>query len=96
MQAQRNGTPMLASSGYTAHLDEEKCIGCNSCEDICQFSAIQVESGIAEINEDECMGCGVCVDNCDQAALTLQRNYLKGEPLIIRELVGAETEFIQY
>jgi ferredoxin len=96
MEAHRNGTPMLASSGYTAHLDDGNCIGCNSCEELCQFNAIHVINGLAEINEDKCMGCGVCVDHCDQAALTLHRNYSKGEPLIIRELVGAKTEFIQY
>lgn len=34
MKAHRRGTPMLASSGYVAQVDEIKCISCNECEGI--------------------------------------------------------------
>jgi ferredoxin len=43
MQAQRNGTPMLASSGYVAVVDEGLCAGCGECTDACQFAAISVD-----------------------------------------------------
>ena len=32
MQAQRNGVPMLASSGYVSRVDEDLCIGCGDCK----------------------------------------------------------------
>ena len=33
MKAHRNGTPMLASSGYVAQVDAELCAGCGTCAD---------------------------------------------------------------
>ena len=45
MQAHRNGTPMLASSGYTARVDEDVCIGCGDCNTYCQFGALSILEG---------------------------------------------------
>jgi heterodisulfide reductase subunit A-like polyferredoxin len=61
MQAHHNGTPMLASSGYVAHVDAELCAACGTCADYCQFAAISVDNGFACIDATACMGCGVCV-----------------------------------
>ncbi len=49
MNAHRNGTPMLASSGYVAQVDEDLCAGCGICADYCQFKAISVDNGTAVI-----------------------------------------------
>jgi heterodisulfide reductase subunit A-like polyferredoxin len=87
MQAQRNGTPMIASSGYVARVDEGLCAGCGECAEVCQFAAITVDDGFACIDVAACMGCGVCVAHCSQAALSLLREPGKGEPLEIRELM---------
>lgn len=35
MQAHRNGTPMLASSGFVATVEIERCVGCSLCTDVC-------------------------------------------------------------
>ncbi|MCL4560217.1 MAG: 4Fe-4S binding protein [Chloroflexi bacterium] len=86
MQAQQHGTLMLASSGYVAQIDPGLCIGCGSCEQVCQFGAIHV-NGSSEIDTDVCMGCGVCANQCDQAAITLVRMESKGQPLEIQRLV---------
>jgi ferredoxin len=88
MQAHRNGTPMLASSGYVVTVDSDVCIGCSTCEDYCQFGALQIQCEVAVVDVDTCMGCGVCVDNCDQGALSLKREPSKGEPLILSELIA--------
>ena len=87
MQAQRNGTPMLASSGYVAQVNKEKCIACGTCEKNCQFSAIQVTNGYASVDSSLCMGCGVCSTKCSQDAVALQQDLSKGEPLVIAALM---------
>jgi ferredoxin len=87
MQAQRNGTPMLASSGYVCQVDEELCIGCGDCADFCQFGALEVINSVNHVDEAVCMGCGVCVSKCEQGGLSLHRFASKGIPLEISELL---------
>jgi Pyruvate/2-oxoacid:ferredoxin oxidoreductase delta subunit len=88
MNAHRNGTPMLASSGYLAQVDIEMCLGCGECQVICPFEAIEVEHLNAVVDMDACMGCGVCVEHCAQEALDLVRCEQKGIPLEIDELLA--------
>jgi Pyruvate/2-oxoacid:ferredoxin oxidoreductase delta subunit len=91
MNAHRNGTPMLASSGYICAVDSEICIGCGTCEDICQFQAISVPDGTAVVDYESCMGCGVCVEHCSQQVLSLLRDESKGIPLEINKLMESAT-----
>jgi ferredoxin len=88
MQSQRNGTPMLASSGYVCRVDETLCIGCGGCHDYCQFDALSLVDFVNHVDHAACMGCGVCVGHCDQGALALQLEESKGLPLELGELVG--------
>jgi Pyruvate/2-oxoacid:ferredoxin oxidoreductase delta subunit len=88
LQSQRNGTPMLASSGYLCQVDETLCIGCGECNAYCQFNALAVVDYVNHVDPAACMGCGVCVNHCLQGALALQREESKGIPLELRELVG--------
>ena len=86
MQAVRNGVPMLASSGYVSHIDEDQCIVCGECAAYCQFEAISVD-GWVTVDSARCMGCGVCVDKCEQEAITLIRDSGKSKPLEIQKLM---------
>jgi Pyruvate/2-oxoacid:ferredoxin oxidoreductase delta subunit len=86
INAHRNGTPMLASSGYVSVVDQELCIGCGTCTGFCQFAAIQMADGLARVDFAECMGCGVCISKCEQGAISLRREPAKGEPLDICSL----------
>jgi len=88
LQSQRNGTPMLASSGYLCQVDETLCIGCGECHDYCQFNALSSIDYVSQVDPSACMGCGVCVNHCPQGALALQREESKGIPLELLELVG--------
>jgi len=88
IEAWRNGTPMLASSGYVARVDGQACIGCGTCADSCVFDAVATDTGVAVVDESICLGCGVCVSTCDQEAISLVRDPTKGEPLEIDKLVA--------
>ncbi len=86
MQAQRNGTLMLASSGYVCRLDLDKCEACGDCAAVCQFDAIDMNR-TQRLDEAACMGCGVCVNHCEKQALTLVLDPSRGEPLEIHKLM---------
>jgi heterodisulfide reductase subunit A-like polyferredoxin len=88
MQARRNGTPMIASSGYVAQVDGDLCAACGTCADYCHFAAITVDNGYAVVDYEACMGCGVCVSQCSHEAVSLVRDPAKGEPLEIRKLIA--------
>ena len=88
MQAQRNGIPMLASSGYVSQVDELLCIACGDCNEYCQFEALSVGEYVNVVDENKCMGCGVCISKCNQGALSLRRDPKKGEPLEILALAA--------
>lgn len=87
MQAQRHGTPMLASSGYLAQVEETLCIGCEQCAASCPFEALGLDGYVMYADSARCMGCGVCVDVCEQGAISLERAPEKGEPLEIFRLL---------
>jgi Pyruvate/2-oxoacid:ferredoxin oxidoreductase delta subunit len=95
MEAQRNGTMMLASSGYVAVVDDELCAACGTCAEYCQFAAIAVDDGFAHIDAAACMGCGVCVAHCPQEAISLLRDATKGEPLEIQKLMAHAAQLTQ-
>lgn len=40
MEARRNGTPMIASSGYVARVNDDLCAGYGECAEVCQFAVI--------------------------------------------------------
>ncbi len=81
MHAHRNGTPMLASSGYISRVDAALCSSCGTCAEVCPFGALVVADDVATVNPVACMGCGVCTSRCPQGALSLVREPSKGEPL---------------
>ncbi|MDH3251201.1 MAG: 4Fe-4S binding protein, partial [Ignavibacteria bacterium] len=87
MQAHRNGTPMLASSGYVASVDPALCVGCGTCGKYCQFHAVSVVDGMKTIDEAECMGCGVCLPKCPRGAISLGRDPSRGVPLELDALM---------
>lgn len=87
MQAFRNGTPMLSSSGYICEVNSQQCIGCGLCAKTCQFEALQINNKIVTIDNEKCMGCGACISSCKPLALTLTRDSTKAEPLEIHRLL---------
>jgi ferredoxin len=91
MQAHRNGTPMIISSGYRAELDRGVCVQCGLCVEVCQFTAISLNGGGVKIDPWGCMGCGVCVSRCPQGALSLVLDPSKPAPLAVEALAEPQT-----
>jgi len=87
IHAHQHGTPMLASSGYVACVDESSCTACATCADSCQFGALSLGDLLMTVDAGKCMGCGVCVDKCPQEAISLKRDASRGEPLEILALM---------
>jgi len=74
----------IITSGLVAIVLEEKCIGCGSCVDVCQFNAIElIEKEIefedititikkSHINSALCKGCGTCGANCPNSTIVIK------------------------
>lgn len=50
-------------------VDQEKCIGCAICADICPVSYIGMDAGYPITVGNVCIACGHCVAACPKAAL---------------------------
>lgn len=67
------GLRRIASSNFMAVVDQDTCIGCGECVELCQVTAIEMTDDKAKINPDYCMGCGNCVSLCPSGSLSLVR-----------------------
>jgi len=84
--------PRPASANYRGfHLNDwEKCIGCSTCQKVCDNAAITMvripglvadaAKGIRDerpaIDYGRCCWCGLCVDICPTGSLSLSREYV--------------------
>ena len=71
--------PLLAGRYKTeaikAVVDQDKCVGCRTCESVCPYGAPKVSENKdgklrSEINVALCKGCGACVAACPTGAIT--------------------------
>ncbi|MBL7110386.1 MAG: CoB--CoM heterodisulfide reductase iron-sulfur subunit A family protein [Bacteroidales bacterium] len=55
----------------TAHVNEEICCGCQTCLNVCPYTAISydAEKKISVVNEILCKGCGTCGASCPTGAI---------------------------
>lgn len=57
---------------HALKINEEACIGCSHCMNICPTEAIRVWNGKAIIDEDKCIDCGECARVCPVNAIYVE------------------------
>jgi len=62
----------MRTEALTSVVDEEQCIGCGLCEEICSYSAHYLEEGKSHTIAALCRGCGACAAECPRRAITMQ------------------------
>ena len=56
----------------TLRFNEESCVGCGVCGQVCPHGVFEMKEGKARIIDlDACMECGACALNCPVEALTV-------------------------
>jgi len=64
---------VVARSPFVSQVDAERCTGCETCLEHCQFGALSLADGTAHVDRWRCVGCGLCVLNCPDGAASLSR-----------------------
>jgi len=62
----------MRTEALTSVVDEEQCIGCGLCEEICSYGAHYLEEGKSHTIAALCRGCGACAAECPRRAITMQ------------------------
>jgi len=74
----------ITTSGLVAEVNDDKCIGCGKCVDICPYKAIELTEISMEfedvsiivkksgINSALCKGCGTCAATCPVGAIMVK------------------------
>ncbi len=94
----------VETEGITAEVDQQKCIGCTGCVDVCPFGAIQLQEITINLGTSRyprnkivrkaivvpasCKGCGTCVATCPKKAIS-QHHFSDRELLNMIEVFRA-------
>jgi len=62
----------MRTEALTSVVDEDQCIGCGLCEEICSYGAHYLEEGKSHTIAALCRGCGACAAECPRRAITMQ------------------------
>ena len=62
---------MQRMDGVTVTVDEELCVGCEECMEVCVFNGMEIIDGTAKVNQERCLGCGRCERVCQNGAISI-------------------------
>ena len=62
--------------------ENNSCVRCQTCVQLCPASAISFEDNRIKINHTKCNHCNTCVSNCPQKALTSKGEYKTVEEIM--------------
>jgi len=77
----------------TLEYNEDKCIGCGMCEQVCPHGVFSVGENKAHITDkDFCMECGACAMNCPAEAITVNAGTGCATAIMMSWFTGGEPE----
>ena len=56
---------------WKAFVDEDLCIGCGKCTEVCRTGAIMIIDKKAVVDFNRCVCCAICVRTCPQGAIRI-------------------------
>jgi len=64
----------LVKSAIVAEIDDETCVGCMGCMNVCPYEAIifNREKNVCEVQDILCKGCGNCASTCPSHSALLK------------------------
>ena len=72
--------------GITVKVDEDLCVGCGECLNVCVFLGMQMIDDKAVVNQDKCLGCGRCESTCPNGAISINIADLSYVDKLIKDL----------
>ena len=76
-------------SGEVAFINQDECISCGKCFDVCRFDAISVHNDQYTISPLDCEGCGYCARVCPTKAI-VNNNLLVGQLYVSNIKTGSQ------
>jgi len=74
--------PNILSEPMVAEVNEDNCVGCLLCKEVCPYTAIEAKvlvdrngnpiKTVSSVNEGLCHGCGTCVAACRSSSIQLR------------------------
>ena len=70
---------VLMAVYYLRYTEQDACIGCGACADICPVIAVAMADDQPQVDMNWCIGCGVCMTVCPEDAISMvRRNQAQG------------------
>jgi NAD-dependent dihydropyrimidine dehydrogenase PreA subunit len=70
--------------GVTVEVDQDICVGCGECLEVCIFKGREMIDGKAKVNQKRCLGCGRCENTCSKSATSI----IISDPTRIDDLIN--------
>lgn len=69
--------------GLTVEVDQDICVGCGDCLEVCVFKGMEMVDEKARVNQKRCLGCGRCESTCPNGAISIEIS----DPRRVNELI---------